>query len=1125
MRCKSILFSKPNHLKMRKLYLLFFLAFSSYFLSAQHLTYDIGRWTLGGNIGGTYQKADVSNRLFGLAYGATLEYRLYNKRYRFFNFSLRGRYLKGETFGLGYQPHESFISNYALNGFGTSGMDYSKQLFFQNNNTELEELSLEAMLRWNKLYENIGILFYLFAGAGGTDFVVNTNQLDEFDNMYDYSLINYESSKSDVRKQLRDLMDDSYETQLDNKNYRRLVFTPSVGVGLGFRISPGVDFAMEHKISLPQTDYFDGQATKNNTPFFIKDIYHYTSLGIKLNIIKHHKEDVSYTSPTTPTYTTPTTVAPTNVVITVQSPTSTGFITPNCVVEIKAKIKPAVSKQNVTFYQNNKKVEDYRYTVSGEDFKAVVNLEPGTNTFKISAQHTSGIATKELVLNCADESKITICHQLPGGQFQTMEIKSSEWAMHQAHGDTKGACQQSEKMITICHNVVGQPGVTETIQIPESQWTTHKAHGDAMGACVPQQKSMITICYNNQTIEIEESQWPSYQSQGARKGACYTVKKITICHVPATGDKRQTIEIPESEWAIHQAHGDVMGACPAVEPTIVICHKDASGNKSTISIPEFRWIEHFNHGDSKGECPRVEIPMMTICHQPAGGGQPQTIQIPATEWAIHHAHGDTQGACPTIVDNDIQICHYNSTTGKREQMIIKESQWPMHQAHGDTKGICPKDNDPIEVPQFITICHKDQVTGKTQTLNIAATEWAAHQAHGDFMGVCPKEKKITICHIPATGDKRQTIEIPESEWAIHQAHGDVMGACPAVEPTIVICHKDASGKKSTITIPEFRWVEHFNHGDSKGECPRVEVPMITICHQPAGGGQPQTIQIPATEWAIHQAHGDTKGVCPPQVVDKEIQICHYNASTGKREEMIIKESQWSMHQAHGDTKGICPKDNEPNDTPNKVAICHKDVATGKYSTIMVFPSEIRTHLAHGDIVGVCNDSGGGSGSTGGNGGNNGGNEQKMVICHYPPGNTGNPQTIEIPVSAWAAHQTHGDTQGACTTSGGNNGNGGNSGGNNNNSGGNNNNSGGSNNNSGGNNNGNSGNTGGGKKKITICHYPPGNTGNPQTIKIDESAWKAHQAHGDQLGPCPTSNKSVKQKEISKPKGKPGFKKP
>jgi len=38
-------------------------------------------------------------------------------------------------------------------------------------------------------------------------------------------------------------------------------------------------------------------------------------------------------------------------------------------------------------------------------------------------------------------------------------------------------------------------------------------------------------------------------------------------------------------------------------------------------------------------------------------------------------------------------------------------------------------------------------------------------------------------------------------------------------------------------------------------------------------------------------------------------------------------------------------------------------------------------------------------------------------------------------------------------------------------------------------------------EITICHYPPGNRLNPQTIEIDESAWPAHKAIGDRLGAC------------------------
>ena len=1079
---------------MNKLY--FFIAFIVVTLSAnaQHTTYDIGRTTIGGNIGGAYQKGDVSNKLFGFGYGATIELRLYNKKYRFFGFSLRGRYLKSETFGLGYQPHESFISNYALNGFGSSGINYSNELFFQNNNTKFEELSLEAMLRWNKLYDNTGILFYLFAGGGGTDYVVNTNQLDESGNQYDYSTINYNGSKADVRKQLRDLLDNSYETDLDNKNYSRIVFTPAVGVGLGFRIAPGVDFALEHKISLPQTDYFDGQATKNNAPAFIQDIYHYTSLGLHFSILNHHQGEATYTPTTIPTPTTPTNPSTTSYtpsvkpVIILSQPIATTFISPNCKVSIVAKITPDIKAQDVIFYHNNNLVAAQNYSFINNELKATIQLVNGKNNFKIVAKKLAETTTKEFSLTCNDESTITICHKTPTGNRETINIKSSDWAMHEAHGDTKGVCAENEKMITICHQISSREGDTETIQIPESQWLIHKSHGDKMGACVPVAKSMITICLNNQSFEIEEAQWPNYQSQGAKKGVCPTVKKITICHVPTTGDKRQTIEIPETEWAVHQAHGDILGACPTVEPTITICHKEASGNKVTMSIPEFRWVEHFNHGDSKGECPRVEIPMMTICHYPAGSGTPHTIQIPATDWAMHQAHGDTQGACPVVVDNDIQICHYNATTGKKEQMIIKESEWAAHQAHGDTKGLCPKDNLPNENPTLISICHKDRLTGHTTTMQIPATEWAIHQAHGDFKGVCPKVKKITICHIPATGDKRQTIEIPETEWAVHQAHGDVLGACPTVEPTLTICHKDATGNKSTITIPEFRWVEHFNHGDTKGECPRVEIPKMTICHKPAGGGTPQTIQILATEWAAHQAHGDTQGACAPSTGgnpggtpggtggnlggprggnsggEEKITICHYPpGNTSNPQTIEIPASAWPAHQAHGDTQGACAPSTggNPGGTP-----------------------------------------GGSGGNLGGPRGGNSGGNNKITICHYPPGNTSNPQTIEIPASAWPAHQAHGDTQGACTLSTGNNGGSGNSGGY----------------------NGGSGNSGG-NNKITICHYPPGNTSNPQTIEIPASAWPAHQAHGDTQGPCTSS--SVKKKEISTKPGikKSGIKKP
>jgi hypothetical protein len=43
-----------------------------------------------------------------------------------------------------------------------------------------------------------------------------------------------------------------------------------------------------------------------------------------------------------------------------------------------------------------------------------------------------------------------------------------------------------------------------------------------------------------------------------------------------------------------------------------------------------------------------------------------------------------------------------------------------------------------------------------------------------------------------------------------------------------------------------------------------------------------------------------------------------------------------------------------------------------------------------------------------------------------------------------------------------------------------------------------------EKKVTLCHHPPGNPTNSQTISVAESAIPAHlRSHGDSLGACPS----------------------
>ena len=113
---------------------------------------------------------------------------------------------------------------------------------------------------------------------------------------------------------------------------------------------------------------------------------------------------------------------------------------------------------------------------------------------------------------------------------------------------------------------------------------------------------------------------------------------------------------------------------------------------------------------------------------------------------------------------------------------------------------------------------------------------------------------------------------------------------------------------------------------------------------------------------------------------------------------------------------------------------------------------------------------------------------QVTICHRPPGNPENTQTITVGAPALPAHLAHGDTLGPCpvaptttavsptttatpTTIPG-------------------------------------GGGGGEERKITICHIPPGNPQNPQTITVGISALPAHVAHGDTVGACSATTTTV-----------------
>jgi hypothetical protein len=904
-----------NVSRMKKLYIIIFLLFTQQLFS-QYSSTGFGRWKLGLNIGGTWQTASVNTHLLDLGYGATLEYAAYQKYNSFFGFSFRGRFLQGTTRGYDDFYINEPISNNAINGVLDTNFNYSLSPTYLNNRTKLNEFSLEAMLKWNKLYQNHGILFYLYLGGGFTSYKVETDQLDEFGFMYDYTKL------SEGSNNLSTFLDGTYETALENPNYNTLVFTPAIGFGIGFRVVPGFDIAFEHKVSLPQTDLFDGQIHKTNDPSFIQDIYHYSSLGLMFSIVGNNEPTtyeplVEPSEPVIPI--TPITSSPIKPTIILTNPITTNFNSPNCKVEIIATINHVKQQSDIEFYHNEKKVPSYNYFFSAPTFKSNIELKQGNNQFKVVAKNGNLTETKEFSLQCNDINKITICHTDANGS-STIDIVEADWPKHAAHGDTKGSCPENQ--ITICHNIPGQPGKTQTISIPESQWNIHKSHGDQIGNC--SEKTLMTICHNGQTISIDEKDWASHASHGDTKGDCPKVKMITICHIPEQGDKRITMTIPENEWIVHQAHGDVIGSCPNIEPTITICHKN--NTNSTITIPEFRWNEHFAHGDSKTPCPEASF---VICHTDPITKKKENISIYESAWASHAAHGDTKGSCP-IIAQQITICHnIPGQPGKTETITIPESQWNIHKSHGDQLGAC------TEVEKQISICHNSN--GIKSNIMIPESQWASHAAHGDTKGTCPiVDKQITICHnIPGQPGKTQTISIPESQWNIHKSHGDQLGACPVIIDSniqhieqIKICH---SGQ--TITIDKKDWPIHQAHGDVKGICV-ITSNTIKICHEN------QTIDINEDDWLFHQSHGDTKGECTTPIdsnsqYNEQIKICH-NGQT-----ITINASDWPAHQAHGDVKGICVI------TSNTIKICHEN------QTIDINEDDWLFHQSHGDTKGEC----------------------------------------------------------------------------------------------------------------------------------------------------------------------------
>ena len=1065
----------------------------------KHTNRYYNSWRLGLNLGAMWETSDVRRGTLGTGGGFTLEKAFCENETNFLSFAIKGRGLWGSTYGLDYARNYSIQNDPSLNGKYNPGTNYDSlaaaggaSFILNNYKTKIAEGALEFQICFNSLREKTNVLLNLWGGIGFTSYRTKINVLSDKNKMYNYFLVDSSGSQGLMLSSHKFLLDDSYESYGNNsQNGNVLTWSPSCGVGLGYRFNDYISLIWEYKLTFPQgtySDYLDGIEKHNNDWLGCnKDYYHYTGLNMTIRLGGkggHSQSSTNVNNYTNANTNTVVTINPTTSVVTTQppavkpvvnitNPPSTPFYeNVNTTFPFKANVYNVSQRNQLYVTYNGSEIKNY--TWSGQTIAFSGQLNPGNNVVSVTATNTAGSDSKSaIVVYSGVPPQITIT--TPG---------NSKYTSTQSSSDVYATILNVESASYISVVLNGQPFSSFSYNPSNKVF--------AMNTALVTGTNTIDITATNAFGKDNKTQLIIYQPTATIGSTVVAAKPVTVVITDPSANPYT------ATTTTYNVKAKVTGVNSQSQVTVT-----ANGNNSVFNY--LNGNVDFNVSLLSGNNSiqvsakngrQADSKSTVIVYNPPKKVTPPTVVIinpnpsPYTTNQTNYAFKAqttyiTDKSQLEVKYNNVAVYNYNfdAINGIIDfyaNLILNTDNLLEVKATNVYGSANASAIVKIEMPKQKVICHKVPRGGGQETMTINESDWPEHQAHGDYEGVCKvkveTDATITICHMNADGSK-QTISILQSQWVQHQAHGDVMGNCPKVstenplpDPDITICHLNANGSKQTIVVKQSQWAQHQSHGDVMGACPKLgnEIPvdpLITICHKNADGTETK-MTIPQSQWASHQAHGDyVGGECATKTntvpAGNGIVICHKN-NDGSTTTMTIPPDQWPVHRAHGDVLGACATQTVvPED--KKITICHIPPGNNQNpQTIEINESAWPAHQAHGDTKGACPTP------------TVVPEDKKITICHIPPGNNQNPQTIEINESAWPAHQAHGDTKGACPTP----------------------------------------TVVPEDKKITICHIPPGNNQNPQTIEINESAWPAHQAHGDTKGACPTPTVVPEDKKIT-----------
>ncbi len=234
-------------------------------------------------------------------------------------FSVRADYNYGIAKGQGWSSSLGYGNNPAWNKYyvGQAGGGSALNQIFYNYRTEVHQLNLDLVASTNNIRfhrAKTGVSFYGFVGLAGIGYGTRINALDENYSSYSTQFsdiytkyadpvtgqIEY-SKRNDVRSELRDVMDDTYETDGESaqKNRRPGIFDKktfmvyaTLGAGMQIRLSTHWNIALENRLTLPLgngDDLLDGQrwaeqTTKEPVLTQSTDGLNFFSVGLNYNI-------------------------------------------------------------------------------------------------------------------------------------------------------------------------------------------------------------------------------------------------------------------------------------------------------------------------------------------------------------------------------------------------------------------------------------------------------------------------------------------------------------------------------------------------------------------------------------------------------------------------------------------------------------------------------------------------------------------------------------------------------------------------------------------------------------------------------------------------------------------------